>query len=542
MQDPATTPAADLDVLQPAFEGYEEVRRLLARDATQGFKEPARRIAGILETSKTSLRDAPAAIRQCLQAGRTAAESLERATSPEEARRAFGELGRSLLALGSADEDLTKGWRIFRCPMAKGFPKWFQKGEEPENPYMGPQMLRCGEPTDWTVGPPSTGDGRAFRPEEASPAAGKEGIAYYTCSMHPSVKQKAPGTCPICAMNLTPVTHEQLATGEIVIDPVRRQRIGVTTAPAVLRPVSITVRTVGILTPDESRLYEVNLRASGWAEKVMVRETGQHVRKGELLMTLYSPEFFRAKTDHLLTCRQSRTRSDPGIPLRTSRLRLELLGMTPDQVAHLESRGDTARELPILSPATGFVMEKDILEGGRVEEGSTLFRIADLDRLWVQARVYENDLRWVRLGQQATIEIPHLPGRRFTTKVVHIHPTVDEKTRTGMVRLELRNEKGLLRPGMYANVDIEIDLGERLVIPDTAVVFTGPRRLVFRDLGEGRLRPVEIEVGVQTDGHYVVTRGLEPGDIVVRSGNFLVAAESRIRSATTYWGGSDDLE
>jgi len=160
-----------------------------------------------------------------------------------------------------------------------------------------------------------------------------------------------------------------------------------------------------------------------------------------------------------------------------------------------------------------------------------------LSRLWVDADVYESDLAQVKKGQAVAVRLTYVPGRTFEGRVDYIYPTLDELTRTGRVRVALENPGLTLKPDMYADVELTVDLGERLVIPDSAVIYTGPRRLVFVDLGEGRLRPREVEVGVRAGGFIEVTQGLEPGDFVVTSGNFLIAAESRIRSAAEYWGG-----
>jgi Cu(I)/Ag(I) efflux system membrane fusion protein len=164
-----------------------------------------------------------------------------------------------------------------------------------------------------------------------------------------------------------------------------------------------------------------------------------------------------------------------------------------------------------------------------------VYRIADLSRVWIDAEVYESDLPHVRVGQSASVELPYVPDKRFSGKVDYIYPTLEAQTRTGRARIVLDNPGLALKPDMYANVSIEVDLGERLAVRDSAVIYTGPRRLVFVDLGEGRLQPRQVELGIHADEFYEITEGLSAGDLVVTSGNFLIAAESRIRSATQYW-------
>jgi Cu(I)/Ag(I) efflux system membrane fusion protein len=216
--------------------------------------------------------------------------------------------------------------------------------------------------------------------------------------------------------------------------------------------------------------------------------------------------------------------------------------MTSAQIAELERRGEALASVPIHSPATGFVITKNVVEGAEVEAGAQVYRIADLRRIWVDAQVYESDLPHVRVGQAVVVELPHVPGRTFEGRVDYIYPALDPATRTARLRVVLPNDELALRPDMYASVRIAVELGERLALPDSAVIYTGPRRLVFVDLGEGRLSPREVELGAHVDGFYEVTGGLEAGDVVVTSGNFLIAAECRLRSATKYWEGSRAAE
>ena len=370
-------------------------------------------------------------------------------------------------------------------------------------------------------------------------AKGQGEVSHYTCPMHPSVKQETPGKCPICGMELTPVTHEDLRTGTIVVDEVRRQQIGVKTAPAERRSLALQIRAVGEVQYDETRLSDVNLRMSGWVEQLLVNETGQRVKKGQTLFRLYSPELYAAQREHLTAVKREKERSATAISelTRASRQRLKLLGMSSGQIKQLERRGKALEKVPIVSPANGYVIEKNVVEGGRIEQGTRVYRIADLSRVWIDAEVYESDLPHIRIGQTATVKLPYVPNLAFDGRVDYIYPTLRGATRTGRIRITLENPDLALKPDMYADVAIEVELGERLTVPDSAVIYTGPRRLVFVDLGEGRLRPSEVTVGVHAQGYYEIIEGLEPGDVVVTSGNFLIAAESRIRSASEYWRG-----
>jgi Cu(I)/Ag(I) efflux system membrane fusion protein len=385
---------------------------------------------------------------------------------------------------------------------------------------MGLRMLECGSPSDWSVG-------MAMH----APVDPNE-IAYYTCSMHPSVRQASPGLCPLCGMTLTPVTRQDAESGAVFVDDARRQRIGVRTAATERRVLSRRIRAVGEVRADETRLADVTLRTSGWVQNLAVAATGQRVRAGQVLFTLYSPELYAAQREHLATARNRGVSETFATLSRASRQRLRLLGMTEAQIDELEQRGEAGENVPILSPASGWVLEKDIVEGARIESGTRVYRIAGLDRIWIDAEVYEADLPHVQTGQRVQVVLSNLPDRTLEARIDFIYPELQTTSRTARVRVVLDNPDLDLRPGMYASVEIDVDLGERLAIPTAAVIYTGPRRLVFVDLGEGRFRPQEVTLGVDAGGWSEVVSGLQPGDIVVTSGNFLIAAESRIRSST----------
>lgn len=366
-------------------------------------------------------------------------------------------------------------------------------------------------------------------------------VAYYTCPMHPSVEQHAPGKCPNCGMDLTPVTKTDLQDGTVVVDEVRRQQIGVRTAPAEVRPLVLEIRAVGKVQYDETRLSDVNLRMSGWVQRLLVDETGQRVKKGQTLFTLYSPELYAAQVELLAALRQRKDGSATVFAdlAGASKQRLRLLGMSDAQIRRLTKRGKAWEHMPITAPSSGYVIEKAVVEGAYIEAGTRVYRIADLSRVWIDAEVYEADLPYLEVGQPVHVQLPYARDRSFEGQLDYIYPTLNDKTRTARVRIVLPNSDLELKPDMYATVVIDVSLGERLAVPDSAVVYTGPRRLVFVDLGEGRLRPTEVKLGVHTGGYYEILEGLKEGDLVVTSGNFLISAESRIRSAVEYWGGGD---
>jgi Cu(I)/Ag(I) efflux system membrane fusion protein len=371
-------------------------------------------------------------------------------------------------------------------------------------------------------------------------------IDHYTCSMHPSVHQSGPGKCPICGMDLIPVTTAQQEQGVVTIDEARRQLIGVRTAAVVLAPLRSSFRAVGHVTYDESALTDVNLRLRGWITTLQVDRTGQRVARGQTLFTLYSPELYNAQQDFLLATSGATGSASPdggsrveGLG-RAARQRLRLLGMSDAQIDAIAKSGAATESVAFASPASGFVIEKDVVEGASVEPGARLYRIAALGKVWIEADVYEADLANVRVGQRADATLDYLPGRSYEARIAYVYPYVDPKTRTGRVRIELANKDLDLRPGMYASVELGADTGKRVQVPSAAVVYTGPRRLVFVDLGEGRFKPQEVQVGTEANGMYEVLAGLQPGDLVATSGVFLIAAEARISTAAKYWESSPE--
>ena len=217
-----------------------------------------------------------------------------------------------------------------------------------------------------------------------------------------------------------------------------------------------------------------------------------------------------------------------------------MLGLTDAQIETIAQNGKPSEDLAIPSPASGFVIEKNVVEGASVDAGMRLYRIAALNKVWVEAEVFESDLAHVRVGQQATVTLDYLPGRGYPAKVAYVYPYLDPTSRTGRVRLELANKQLDLRPGMYASVDLSADLGSRVQVPTSAVVYTGPRKLVFVDLGGGRFRPTEVQLGTESNGMSEVLSGLVPGDVVATSGIFLIAAEARISNAAKYWEATSD--
>jgi Cu(I)/Ag(I) efflux system membrane fusion protein len=536
-------PPAVEESLATALAAYDEIRALLAADEMEGLAARASRLAQALRLSAEAAEEgSPAATNLLDEAARTA-DSLAGADDLATARAAFAEVNRALLPVVGADPEVAAGWRVFECPMTEGFNKWMQTDDGAENPFMGQEMLTCAEPAEWATAAPATAEEAAAHARFAHGGDGDgDEIAYYTCSMHPSVRSKDPGQCPICNMELTPVTRAEVESGVVIIDAARRQRIGVTTAAVERRAVPVTIRAVGKVVYDENRLAEVSVKYRGWIGDLAVNETGQAVRKGQTLFTLYSPELYAAQEEYLAALDSQRAARGTAAPDRAdylvdaSRKRLRLWDLQPWQLDSIAETRQPVQYIPIVSPVSGHVVEKMVVQGASVEPGMKLFRIAGLDRVWVEAEVYESELPLVEVGQAATVTLSYVPGKRYAGRVTFIYPYLDDATRTGRVRVELANPNLELKPDMYANVLLERTAGEALVVPEDAVLYAGDREFVFLDLGEGRLRPQLVETGLRVGDHVEVRSGLAAGDVIVTSGNFLIAAESRLKRAIEQWG------
>jgi Cu(I)/Ag(I) efflux system membrane fusion protein len=292
---------------------------------------------------------------------------------------------------------------------------------------------------------------------------------------------------------------------------------------------------------DETKLTDVSVKYRGWIGKLYVDQPGQAVHRGQPLFTLYSPELYAAQQEYLIALRSQREARATGAPERAdylvtaSRQRLRLWDLQPAQIDRLARTGRPVEEIPILAPASGYVVEKNVVAGGAVEPGMKLFRLAGLDTVWVEAQVYEAELPLLHAGDHALVSFPYVPGRSFEGTIAFVYPYLDPESRTGRVRIQLANPGLELKPEMFANVTLTKALGERLVVPQDAILYTGDRSFVFVDLGDGRLQPRRVVLGQTAGDEVVVLQGLRAGETIVTSGTFLVAAESRLKLPLEQW-------
>jgi len=330
-------------------------------------------------------------------------------------------------------------------------------------------------------------------------------------------------------------------SGAVRIDPARRQLIGVKTEAVQVRELATTLRAAGRVTYDETRRTEVSLKFSGWVREIRVDYTGKPVQAGQALFTAYSPELVSAQQEYLTALGIGGSSGAGGAApadaelAAAARERLLRWDVRPSQIQEIARRGKPIDALPILASTSGVVLEKSVVQGSAFTAGQTLYKIAPIHPVWVVASVYPYELPSVRTGMAAMILSPFLPEHARQGKVSYIDPYLNPETRTAQVRVVVPNAHGDLKPDMFVDVVLSASLGKRLAIPGSAVLYAGDQRVVFVDLGDGRFAPRAVTLGAKAGDEYEVVGGLRAGEIVVTSGNFLIAAESKLKSAAQKW-------
>lgn len=345
--------------------------------------------------------------------------------------------------------------------------------------------------------------------------------------------------------------------GPVDLDQAQRQFINIRTRPATRTNAVVTIRTVGIVAYDETKLVNVNARIMGWAEKLYVNSPGQFVEQGGPLLEIYSPELYSAQYEYLLAyqhCERLKhipskdaaqtnnavseeSMTEAETLAASARKRLKLWEITDDQIRALETSGQPTDTLQLRAPVRGYVMQKNIEPAQMVRPGMTLYRVADLTTVWINADIYEYELSLVKVGQKAAVTGGANPGRVFEAEVDFIYSYSENKTRTTTARLVMDNRDGLFKPDTYVNVEIKVDQGEHLMTPATAVFDTGTRQYVFVEAAEGHFIPRRVQLGAKVGDQFIVNEGLADGEKVVVDGNFLLDSESQLRAAGS--GGGD---
>lgn len=436
---------------------------------------------------------------------------------------------------------------------------------------------------------------------ETVTAKAKQGIKYQ-CPMHPTIIKDEPGTCPICGMNLVPMVpqHDHAAQSQqaqagakaerrikfyrspmnpkqtspvplkdemgmdyvpvyeddpaesasnvagmatVAIDPARQQLIGLRTTEVTHGSIGGGWRTVAKITIAPPQVRKVNVKISGYVEKIFVDFTGREVKKGDALFTIYSPDLLSAQSEYLLAVRTRDQLTAGGVLgesgealVRSARRKLELWDVPKSEIDRLERTGQPVKALTIKSPVSGVVTAKNIVEGASLAPGDIPYEITDLSEVWVMADAYESDLPRVKVGMPATLEVKAYPGKKFKGEVAFIEPLLDPSTRTIKVHLHFHNLRGELKPEMYGEVALQGKNQTGLRVPFDAIIHSGTRDVVFVAVGEGKFQPREVKLGAKTGDFYEVKEGLAHGEHVITRANFLVDSESRLKASLSALG------
>jgi multidrug efflux pump subunit AcrA (membrane-fusion protein) len=396
--------------------------------------------------------------------------------------------------------------------------------------------------------PPAAAPGDGGAAGEAGGLATKDldgdGIVYQS-GMHPWIVEDEPGQCPVCGMDLQPVSVSGAAEGTVEIDPVTMQNIGVRTAPVAIAPIQRELRATGVFEANERARQAVSLKVGGWVEELYVSAEGDRVRAGQPLLELYSPQLVSTQEEYLLALRNRELLGggDGDRLVEAAARRLLLFDISPQQIERLETTGEVQRTLTIYAPASGTVVEKRVVEGMQAQPGMTLMEIVNLSQLWLQVDVPEQDLGWVDVGTRAVVRLESQPGQELTGRVDYVYDTLDPGTRTGTARVTVPNPDGRIKPGMYATATLFGAPSEaRPTIPSEAVIRTGNEAVVILALGEGRFRPQPVTLGAEGDGVIQVLDGLDGDERVVTSAQFLIDSEARLAAAVGAMSGAGDMD
>jgi len=384
----------------------------------------------------------------------------------------------------------------------------------------------------------------------AKPPAGERKPLYWVDPMHPWYKSDVPGIAPDCGMKLVPVypgdearyerRANKLPVGSVQITPEKQQLIGVEYGTAEYETAKSSIRAVARVALDETRIAKVHSKLEGWIDQVFVDFTGKQVRQGGPLLTIYSPEALATQQEYLLAIKAQHMLHENPVHemlgstenlVAAAKKRMELWDIGDNQIAEITASGVPLKNLTMTSPITGFVMERNAFAKQRIMPETALYTIADLSRVWVMADVFEYEAAAVRMGMPATLTLSAQPGRTFRGRVNNILPQVDPATRTLKVRIEFANPDFTLKPDMYGEVEFQTGGGRRLVVAQSAVLNSGDRQVVFVDRGKGYFEPREVTLGARSEGRVEILSGLQPGERIVISGNFLIDSESQLKTA-----------
>src|ERR1039458_5909247 len=396
---------------------------------------------------------------------------------------------------------------------------------------------------------------------------GGRNVLYWVDPMHPAYKSDKPGIAPDCGMKLQPVYADggaaavstgtnlkpasandisKMEVGTVQITPEKQQLIGVKYEQVELGGGSRTIRAVGKVAIDETRIGHVHTKVEGWIDKGFVDFTGKLVQKGQPLLTIYSPDMLASQRELLLAAKAKTIMRDSPLPsgfdqseslLQATRRRLELWDLSEAQINQVLTTGEPMKNITLYSPMTGYITDRKAFPQVKVMPDTDLYTIVDLSHVWIMADVFEYEAPNIRAGQTARISLQALPGKSFSARIDYLQPEVDPTTRTLRVRLNMDNPGVMLKPDMYADVEFRVNIPSKLTVPADAVLDAGERKTVFVDRGNGYFEPRQVKTGEREGDRIQILSGLSGGERIVTSGNFLIDSESQMKAAASGMGG-----
>jgi membrane fusion protein, copper/silver efflux system len=418
-----------------------------------------------------------------------------------------------------------------------------QPGKAPDGMDLVPQFAEgTASPTDSKANAPEADMAKT----PGIPAKdGESKVLYWYDPMHPAYKSNKPGIAPDCGMTLVPKYADEqsmarMPAGTVSISPEKQVLAGVRTAVVERKPLVRDIRTTAQIVADETRIAHVHVKVAGFIDKVYVDFVGQLVKKGQPLFTLYSPDLVATQEEYLIAKRGEATLGNAPFQeisqgaqslLQSARQRLKLWDISDDQIKELDQTGRPTKDLTFYSPITGFVTDRKVFSQTSVTPDTELYTVSDLSTVWADADIYEYEVPFVHLGQRVTLTLSYYPGKTYSGNISYVYPTVDPQTRTVKVRIQLPNPGFLLKPQMFADAQVRVDYGMKILVPEEAVLNSGTEQHVFVVHEGGLFEPRKVSVGPVVEGNAVILSGLKAGETIVVSGNFLVDSESGLKNA-----------
>jgi RND family efflux transporter MFP subunit len=457
--------------------------------------------------------------------------------------RWFGQSGRAIAASqGASGEREPLYWYDAMNPQHH----YNQPGKAPDGMDLVPQYAeQSPSPAEQGANSQTQGATNASGMSSKDAAIGERKVLYWFDPMHPAYKSDKPGIAPDCGMTLIPKYAEdesvaKMPMGTVTITPERQVLAGVRTAVVERKSMVRDIRTTAQIVADETRIAHVHVKVAGYVDKVYVDFVGQLIKKGQPLFTLYSPDLVSTQEEYLIAKRGNATLSNAPFQeisegsqslLQSARQRLKLWDISDEQIKDLDVTGKVSKDLTFYSPITGFVTDRKAFPQTSVTPDTELYTVSDLSTVWADADIYEYEVPFVHLGQRVTLTLSYYPGKKYTGTISYIYPTVDPQTRTVKARIQIPNPEFALKPQMFADAQLHVDYGTKIIVPQEAVLNSGTEQHVFVVHDGGIFEPRKVTVGPVVDGNAVILSGLKAGETIVVAGNFLIDSESGLKSA-----------